>query len=255
MSNADFFGCHMAEVISVTGDKSKLNKIKTKLVSERDKGLELDHAPVLTDSAGNGFGVVSLPKKGDFVIVAFLDGDIRQPVILGSVPTPKTKPPVAVNNKNNIRMHKTADGLEITIDEAENKSKITIKTKNGHVFNWEDSSSKNLINVKSKDGKTAMSIDLKKSVIELKAQQINLNADKEVAIKSGGSSVNISNAKGVEVKSPKGKFTVNANSMDCKANSTVKIAANAQINIQGSGGANIKSNGITQVGGSMVKIG
>ena len=255
MPDLCYFGCQMAEVIDVTGDKSGLNKIKTKLVSEGDKGLELDHAPVLTESAGKDYGKVSIPKKGDFVIVAFLNGDIRQPVILGSIPTPTKKPPVKVKEENNIRMHKTADGLEITIDEAENKSKITLKTKNGHTFDWEDSSDKNLISVKSKDGKTAVSIDLKKSVIEMKAQTIKFDADKEVTVKSGGSTAKISNSSGIEAKSPKGKLAVNVNSIDCKASSTAKIAANAEINIQASGNANLKSNGITQIGGSLIKIG
>lgn len=256
MANKCFSGLHMAEVIDVTGDKDKLNRIKTKLVSEGDNGIELDHAPVLTNSAGKDYGIVSLPKKGDFVIVAFLDNDMQRPVILGSVPTPTKKPPIEVKQDNTIRTHKTAGGMEITIDENEKTPKITFKTKSEHVFTWEDSSNKNLISLKSKDGKTAISIDLKKSVIELKADTIKLTADsKEVAIKSRGSSANISNSKGVEIKSPKGKFAVNANSIDCKATSTAKFAANAEINVQGSGGANLKSNGITQVGGSLVKIG
>ncbi len=257
MANKCFSGLHLAIVVKVGGDKDKLNQVKTKLVSEGDDGIELDYAPVLTDSAGSGYGRVSLPKKDDFVIVAFLDNDMQRPVVLGSVPTPTRKPPVEVkgDNNNTIRTHKTADGLEFTIEEKENASKITIKTKSEHMLNWEDSSSKNLINLKSKDGKTSVSIDFKKSQVEIKARAIHFEGENEVSIKAGDSSVTVSNSSGINIKSPKGKAGINVNKFECKANATAAITANAQIKLQGSGGANLKSNGVTQVGGSLVKIG
>lgn len=255
MSSQCFSGLRMAEVVDVTGDKEGLNRIKTKLVSEGANGITLEPAPVLTDSAGKDYGRVSLPKKGDFVIVAFLDNDMQRPVILGSIPTPTRKPPVKVTNKNNIRTHKTADGTEITIDEDEKNPKISIKTKSGHTAIWEDSSNNNSLKIKSKDGKTSFSIDFKKSEIEMKAKKIDLKADQEILFKAGGSSETISNSSGVNVKSPKGKIELNANTINSKASSTTKIQANAEINIQGSGGANLKSNGVTQVVGSLVKIG
>ena len=248
-------GCYMAVVTEApVDDKSGLNTVRAKLVSAGDKGIELNPAPVLTECAGENYGKVSLPKVGDFVIILFLGGDIRRPVILGSIPTPTRKPPVEVDKNNNTRVHKTADGIEITIDENENKSSINIKTKNGHIFTWEDSSDNNLINLKSKDGKTSVSIDLKKSAVEIKAQTISLNADKEINFKSGGSSIKISDS-GIESKSSNGKFAVQANQINNKANSKVGIEANASIDLKGTGGINIKSNAVTQVGGSLVKIG
>ncbi len=255
MSNRCFSGLHMAEVTDVGGDRSGLNKIKTKLISEGGEGIALDYAPVLTDSAGSGYGNVSLPKKGDFVIVAFLDNDMQQPVILGSVPTPTKKPPVKAKKKNNLRVHKTADGAEITIDEDEQKPKISIKTKNGHTAVWEDSSNNNSIKIKSKDSKTSFLIDFKKSTIEIKAKKINLKADQEVLIKAGGSSATISNASGVSIKSPKGKIVLNGNSQEFKATSTMKLQSNAQLSVQSSANLNLKSNAVTQVGGSLIKIG
>lgn len=248
-------GLHMAEVIEVAGDKDKLNRITTKLVSEGAKGITLDYAPVLTDCAGSGYGNVSLPKKGDFVIVAFLDNDMQRPVILGSIPTPKTKPPIQATNKNNLRVHKTADGTEITIDEDKDNSKVSIKTKSGHQVILEDGSKGDLATVKSENGKTSLTMDLKKSTVEVKARAIHLKGENEVSIKAGDSSVTVSNSSGVNIKSSKGSFGVKVNKIDAKANTTAKIAANASINLQATGNMKVKSNAVTEVGGSLVKIG
>lgn len=252
MSNLCFSGLHMAVVTRACGDRDGLNKIVTKLVSEGANGIKLDPAPVLTDSAGSGYGRVSAPKEGDFVIVAFLDNDIQRPVILGSIPTPTRKPPIKVTKKNNIRMHKTADGTEITIDEDKGSPKISIKTKNGHKVALEDGS---LLKVKSKDSKTSFSIDFQRSTIELKAEKISLTGAKKVSIASGNNSVTVSNSSGIKVNSPSGKFKVKVNAISAKATATAKIAAKIT-NIEGEGVMNVKSSkGITQVGGTLVKIG
>ena len=255
MQNKCFSGLHMALVTKVGGDEKGLNQIETKLVSGGANGIRLDFAPVLTNSAGQDYGIVSLPKVGDFVIVAFLGNDIQRPVILGSIQKKKKKPPIKVSEKNNSRVHKTAGGMEIRIEEDDKEPQIMIKTKSGHTVILEDSSNNNLLNVKSQDGKTSLTMDLKKSTIELSAGEINLNAENKVAIKAGNSSVTISNSSGIDISSPRGSAGIDVNEINFKAKAAASISANAQINLQGSAGANLKSNGPTQVSGSLIKIG
>lgn len=253
MANKCFSGLHLAIVVKVGGDKDKLNQVKTKLVSEGDHGIELDYAPVLTNSAGKNYGIVSLPKKDDFVIVAFLDNDIQRPVILGSVPTPTKKPPIQVDgdNNNTIRTHKTADGLELTIDEKKDASKITIKTKSENVFTWDDKA--NSISFKSKDGKTAISIDIKNSKIKMKAQTISINAEQSIEIK-GGEKIKLSNKSGLKVDSAGGSLDVNVSNIKLKSSGVANIKA-ASANIQAKGGAKLQATGVTQVKGATVMIG
>ena len=57
----------------------------------RGSGLELQRAPVTVDRAGWS----SLPRVGDLVIVAFLDGDLNAPVVLGGVYDKTLRPPKA----------------------------------------------------------------------------------------------------------------------------------------------------------------
>jgi type VI secretion system secreted protein VgrG len=48
---------------------------------------------VATSWAGNGWGAISLPRKGQEVVVAFLEGDPDQPLIVGSVYNAEQLPP------------------------------------------------------------------------------------------------------------------------------------------------------------------
>src|SRR5262245_45927 len=50
-------------------------------VTLRGSGLELQRAPVTVGRAGWS----ALPRQGDTVVVAFLDGDLNSPVVLGTV--------------------------------------------------------------------------------------------------------------------------------------------------------------------------
>jgi phage baseplate assembly protein gpV len=57
----------------------------------RGSGVELERAPVTADRAGWS----ALPREGDLVVVAFLEGDVNAPVILGTVYSDKLCPPKA----------------------------------------------------------------------------------------------------------------------------------------------------------------
>jgi len=48
---------------------------------------------VATSWAGNGWGMISLPRIGQEVVVAFLEGDPDQPLVVGSVYNAEQKPP------------------------------------------------------------------------------------------------------------------------------------------------------------------
>ena len=245
-------GLHPGIVTSVTGDKSGLNKVKVKLV---EKGIELDHAPVMTHSVGDNYGWVSIPRKGDSVLVGFMDNKMQRPVVLGSYPNPKRKPPIKIKSDNNKKFYKTASGMEIEIDESKKSSKINIKAKNGHTITFNDNSKSNLVEIKSKDSKTLFKIDLKKSTIELKAKSIKLNADKDISLKSGDSSISLKNSSGMALKSPKGKMDVNVNNVNMNANTNIKINSKSTVTVQGNSVANLKSASMVNVKGSLVKIG
>jgi type VI secretion system secreted protein VgrG len=51
---------------------------------------------VASQWAGNGWGMISLPRIGQEVVVAFLEGDPDRPLVVGSVHNPEQKPPYAL---------------------------------------------------------------------------------------------------------------------------------------------------------------
>ena len=258
LGKSGLIGLRKATVQKVNGDKTGCNNIKVKLCAS---GLKFDNVPVAVDMASKNFGRVVIPKKGDNVIVGFFDADIEQPVVLGSFYTPNRKPPIKVKKKNNINYFQTDAGIKITIDDSKKKSGIYVETKDGHKLELKDGS-KQLLQLKSKDGKTSLKIDLKKSKVEIKCETMQVTANKKVAMKAGDSELSVKNGSGVTIKSPKGSVKINANNIKGKANASVKLDgtnikfnANAKFDAKANAAANLKSSGMTSVGGSMVKIG
>jgi uncharacterized protein involved in type VI secretion and phage assembly len=78
--------CQLAEVVSVKDD-DHLNRVQVKLFAY--DGVDGQDGPiwarVATPFAGNNYGAFMLPNKGDEVLVAFVGGDPRFPVVVGSL--------------------------------------------------------------------------------------------------------------------------------------------------------------------------
>ena len=82
--------------------------------------------------AGQARGSVFFPEEGDEVILGFLHDDPRQAVILGSVHSPKQKPPWEPAKENLVKGNVTKTGLKLTFDDTQDKSAITIETPAGN---------------------------------------------------------------------------------------------------------------------------
>src|SRR5712691_6748425 len=81
-----FQGAHLAEVVSVQ-DGDHLSQVQVRLYS--CDGVA-DHdgpvwARVAVPFAGAGYGAFMLPGVGDEVVVCFVNGDSRFPIVVGSV--------------------------------------------------------------------------------------------------------------------------------------------------------------------------
>jgi phage protein D/phage baseplate assembly protein gpV len=92
-----------------------------------------DWAPCLTPMAGGNMGLYCLPKEGDQVLVAFAEGDVTQPCVLGSLwnasqPPPVIRTPVGVPDK---RMFKSKAGHTIALDDSELTPGVTITDAKG----------------------------------------------------------------------------------------------------------------------------
>lgn len=89
-------------------------------------------ARVLTPMAGNDRGIYFLPEVNDEVLVAFEQGDINFPYILGALWNGKDKPPGKNDDgKNNQRIIKSRSGHQIILDDTDGKEQIIIEDKTG----------------------------------------------------------------------------------------------------------------------------
>ncbi len=175
-------------------------------------------ARIATFMGGNEMGGYFLPEVNDEVVVAFENGDIDFPIIIGSLWSTKMKPPeINDDGKNNRRLIKSRSGHLVILDDTDGGEKIEII----------DKSEKNKI------------------TIDTTANLISIESEQDIELKAPKGKI-LLDAKELELKSK-------ANTkIEAGANLEAKAKANAVIE----GGANLdtKAGAILTVKGSMVKI-
>ena len=152
---------------------------------------------------GKKFGWYTLPDVDDVVVVAFIAGDISQPVIVGGVwSTPDFSPEPNEDGKNNFRGYRSRSGHRLILDDTD-KTKVVIA----------DKTTKNMIGIgqfeKAGAGpnvcnvyrppmadKTGVSISTMEGTMEITCkdgklsvsaeQDIKINAKTTIDIKAGG---------------------------------------------------------------------
>lgn len=168
-------------------------KIKFPLRECEDEGY---WARVASLFAGSFRGTYFLPEVGDEVLIAFEDGYIDKPFVIGSLWNGKDKPPAdGSDGKNNIKTIKSRSGHEIIFNDnsEEKKEKIEIRTKAGHSIVLDDSDGKEKIEVKDKTGSNSIVINSAEKSIEItsqmslkiKSQKIEIESDTTMTIKAG----------------------------------------------------------------------
>jgi uncharacterized protein involved in type VI secretion and phage assembly len=133
--------------------------------------------------AGSDRGTFFLPEEQDEVLVAFEQGDISRPYIIGALWNGKDKPPnTNADGKNNLRFIKSRSGHLIRFDDTKDKEKIEIIDKSGKNSIAIDTAN-NAIAIKSaKD----ISIEAPQGTIKLSAQKIEISSTAETEIKAKG---------------------------------------------------------------------
>jgi uncharacterized protein involved in type VI secretion and phage assembly len=91
-----------------------------------------------------------VPEVGDEVLVAFIQGDMRFPIILGGLYNGQDKPPTFRTKDQDQKMIRTKGEHEILLDDTNNKQRIRIKTKEGHTADLSDVDKK--ITIKTNSG-------------------------------------------------------------------------------------------------------
>ena len=75
--------------------------------------------------AGGGYGSVFVPESGDEVLVAFIHGDMRFPIVLGGMYNGVDKPPTARKDGKDQKIIRTKAGHEVLLDDGAKEIRIT----------------------------------------------------------------------------------------------------------------------------------
>lgn len=152
-------------------------------------------ARLATLMSGNDRGIVFYPEVDDEVLVAFEQGNVNYPYIIGALWNGKDKPPEKNSDgKNNIKMIKTRSGHTIKIDDTENKGKIEIV----------DQSNENKI------------------IIDSSKKKISIECGGDIELSASKGKVSIK-AKEIEIKASTSAKVEASAGMDLKASGTMKI--------------------------------
>jgi len=88
--------------------------------------------------AGNGYGSVFVPEKGDEVLVAFIHGDLRFPIIIGGLYNGVDKPPTARTGGRDQKIIRTRHGHEVLLDDTRQQAAVRVRSAAGHVVEMDD---------------------------------------------------------------------------------------------------------------------
>lgn len=200
--NDRFYGVTIGTVTN-NKDEEGQGRVKVKLprISDTDESY---WARVLTPMAGKERGIYFLPEVDDEVLVAFDQGDVNFPYILGGLWNGQDKPPETNGDgKNNKRLIKSRSGHQIILDDTKDAEKIIIQ----------DSTGKNEIEIDSKNN------------------AITIKVEKDFTIEAKGK---------INIKTSGGDIAIECNNLKIQAKQNCDIQANGNCKIEANSGMGIK---------------
>jgi len=186
-------------------------KIRLPLVSEAEEGV---WARLATLDAGDARGTFFRPEIDDEVVVGFLDGDPRFPVVLGQLHSSAKPAPESAADDNNVKGYQSRSKMKLTFDD--DKKVVVLETPGGNKLTLSD------------DDKTASLVDQNGNKVTLDDGGITLESSKDLIFKASG-----------DVK-------LQGNNVECKSQANFKA--------EGQAGVDLNSSGTLTIKGSLVRI-
>ncbi|MDP9793191.1 uncharacterized protein involved in type VI secretion and phage assembly [Catenuloplanes nepalensis] len=133
-----YYGVAVALVAETDGDDE--GRVKLTLPWFDDSTVT-DWCRVAQLYAGGGYGAVFVPEVGDEVIVAFVHGDLRFPIVLGGLYNGVDKPPVSRRDGNDQKTIRTRHGHQILFDDRSSTAVVRVTSAAGHRVELDDAGS------------------------------------------------------------------------------------------------------------------
>ena len=213
---------------------------------------ELQWARVAMPSGGSGWGHYFLPEAGDQVLLAFEQGNIEKPYVIGCIP--KDSDQIlrkSVDEDNQYKKIVTRNGNTIYFEDNKegdgDKDKIRITTAGGghrieldnekRMILLSDEDGTNLIRMKTEDG------------------QMEITAEKKLTIKVGDNIEMILNGSNgaVSLKASKTHIEASGN-IETKSNGAMKMQA-GNVSVEANASLKLNSSGLAGLSGTPIKLG
>ena len=230
-------GIALAQITNIK-DPKNLNRVQCKYLTKNKDTGETGWVFCITPFGGNEYGAFFQPNVGDIVAIAYENGDIHRPFVIGCLWVGKdVKSPLTVNDgKNEEYKFITPNKSYVDFVDTKDKQKITVSSPKGRQLVLDDEKQE----ISVTDGKSSIKISEKNGTTEI-------TCDKKLVVKVGqGATIEIDGTSGsIKIKGNK-EVNIAAAQVAVKASGTGEISAN--------GSLEVKSSGMLTVKGSMTKI-
>lgn len=160
----------------------------------RDVDDESYWARIAVPMAGDDRGTYFLPEVDDEVLVAFDDGDIRYPYVIGALWNGQQSLPAENEGNNDVRKIRSRSGHELVFDDSDTEANVEITTDGGHTITLNDSSGSEKVTIEDSSGSNTIEFDATQGSLSLEAgaklsveaPQIELSGDGNIKIESSG---------------------------------------------------------------------
>jgi uncharacterized protein involved in type VI secretion and phage assembly len=238
----------VAGVVTNINDPQTRGRVQVKYPwMPKYKGSELSSnwARIASQGAGAERGVFFTPEIDDEVLVAFENGDVNYPYIVGALWNGKDSPPAGSilspdKKQVNQRIVRSRSGHEIILDDSQGEEKITIIDKTGK-NSIEIDSKTNAMTIKSAGDLT---IDAGGKFIVKSKQDFSVESMAKGTI-TAKSNLDMEGQVGASMKAGTSQLDLQAAGAALKG-TKVDVQANAQ--------ASVKGNAMVEIQGGMVKI-
>jgi uncharacterized protein involved in type VI secretion and phage assembly len=215
-----FYGVVEAIVVANSDTEEKEGRVKVKFLWF-DDNMVTEWCRVSQLYAGNGYGALFVPEEGDEVLVAFVHGDMRFPVIIGGLYNGTDKPSSHHDGTTkDEKLIRTKGKQEILLDDSQNKEKIRVKSKSEHEILLDDNGKNVTI---TSTGKHALILDDQGKKVDL-----HTTAGAKVLLEDQGSKITIQVGAQTVTLEPSG-VTIQASNVKVSASSVAVDSTNVTL--------------------------
>ncbi len=237
-------GLQIGKVVKLEEDPDKEDRIKIKLpIIDGEDGL---WTRISATDAGNKRGTVFRPEIGDEVVVGFLNGDPRDPIMLGQLHSSKSPAPIKPEDKNHDKGYHTRSDMKMLFND-EHKI-MTFETPAGNTM------------ILDEKDKSITIEDENKNKMYMSPTGIKIESPKDITIEAQGNikieaKMNFNTKSGMNTKQEAEiNYDIKSGVSATMKSLNVELKGDIGVKVAGTATAELSATGMVTVRGMPVKI-